>query len=120
MSFLDGANTRLWVRPGCSEAFQGLLLWLQYVFSPISTVTGQFLVDMNARKNNHAQSILSPHLVVVLASVVHTQSFIETGMSLTPCPFKSVAKLSMECRIRHISLDSREDLYSATVCLEPP
>ena len=89
-------------------------------FSPISIATGWLSVDKNTRTNNHAQPVVGPHLVVVLTSVVHTQSFIETGMSLIPCPFKSVAKLSMECRIRYLGLDSREDLYSATVCLEPP
>lgn len=77
-------------------------------------------MDMNTRKNNNAESITDPHLDVVLTSVVHTESFIETGMNLIPCPFKSVARLSVKCRIRHIGLDSGEDLYSTTVCLKPP
>lgn len=65
-------------------------------------------MEMNTRKNNNTQSIVGPQLALVSNSV-HTQSSVETGMSLILCPFKSVAKLSIEYRIRHIDLDSRED-----------
>lgn len=90
------------------------------MFSPTPAATVQLSMDMNTRKNNNAESVIGPHLDVVSTFVVHTESFIETGMNLIPCPFKSVAKLSMKCRIRRIGLDSREGLYSATVCRKPP
>lgn len=68
-------------------------------------------MDMYTRKNNQAQSTVGLHLPVVLASVVHTLGFTETEMSFVPCPFKSVAKFSTEYMIRHMGLDSREDLH---------
>lgn len=110
----DNAKAETWVL----RNIPGVAALAIYPFSPISNATGQLPVDMNTRKNNHVQSIIGLHLALVLTSV-HTQSSIETGMNLILCPFKSVVKLSMECRIRHIGLCSREDLSSAAVCLEP-
>lgn len=81
------------------------------MFSPISAATEQLSMDMYTRKNDHAQSVVDPHLAVVLTSVVHTPGFTETEMSFIPCPFKSVTKFSTEYMIRHMGLDAREDLY---------
>lgn len=40
-------------------------------------------------------------MVIVFTSVEHTKNFIETGVSFVLGPFRLVAKLSVECRIRH-------------------
>lgn len=86
------------------------------MFSPISAATEQLSMDMYTRKNDHAQSVVGPHLAVVLTSVVHTPGFTETEMSFIPCPFKSVTKFSTDQA--HGSGCKRGPIYSAAVCFE--